>query len=122
MAYYNLNWFEAKALAVQKGLKIRRTSWDSVAVGWLQYWRGLWYYRTGGVYVIVENSQFQADEFLAQDWSTAEWSANVCDTNTTQTQAEKDELAKLLAADLQGLKHWGSSQQLPPPPPMIPPL
>lgn len=122
MAYYNLNWFQAKILAVQKGYKIRRTSWNIATVGWLQYFQGLWYYRNNGLYNVVNNEQFIAEDFLANDWSTAEWSANVCDINTTQTESEIKQLNELLAQDLQGLKHWGTAQHIPPPPPMLPPL
>jgi hypothetical protein len=119
MPLYNLDWFDARDLARHASYQVRRMSWSS---GWLQYYRGLWYYRPGvGAVRVVQSDDFDREDFLAADWTTCAYSADPCFTNLAATEAELQVLAEARAANLSGQRNWGGLQLHPPPPLFVPP-
>lgn len=64
-----MTWSEAKQIA-RGGTRIRRMEWT----WWLRYFNALWWFDTtaNGLFV-VKNTDFQAADFMARDWTTDDY-------------------------------------------------
>lgn len=116
---YNLDWFDARDLALA-GYQVRRSSWSA---GWIQSFRGLWWFRPDATTVRVAlASDFGKNEFLAHDWTTAGYGGDVCSAHLAPSDSDLSTLkAARAAAPAWALRNFGQDGQTPPPPEFIPP-
>src|SRR5947208_2261001 len=63
---WSLDWFSARELAAQ-GKYIRRCGWTNK---WLVLWRGLWWCMGAAYSRVVQATDYSADDFTANDWTT----------------------------------------------------